>query len=126
MNNMQKNILVWGVVLLASCEYGYFYSYEMTNEAHFVISVELSTIKGDFNYIIDKNETKIVLETEHGIESRNGPHFRDVSYALKKCIVSRNDTVSKKIYLDNSSWEFVKMNNGKGIYRTTIKDDEFK
>jgi hypothetical protein len=119
---VKKIFFIFLVLLFNSCEYAYVYTYEITNETDSNIIVEIETIDNDHSrQIIEQKETKIILTTEHGIEKSTGPYFRDVSKDFKKCIISKNDTLSAKNYMDNSSWNYVK-----GQYKAIIRNDEFQ
>ena len=111
---------------MVSCDYGYLYRYEIINNTECRITVDIKTDEGNVNYVIEKHETKMIYETTHGVQGSKGPYFRDVYRDLKKCVVSRNDTISNKNYLDNSSWNFIIDKIHMGHYTTTVIDDEFK
>ena len=110
------------IFLLSSCDAVYNYTYQVTNKTNSEIEIELKTFQIDTIYTIEKNVTKILFVTDHGVERPKCPYYRDVSYDLKKFNVMKNDTIiSSKNYLDSASWSF---NNG--IYNAIIEPDEFK
>jgi hypothetical protein len=121
MKQVTKIILALVLFTFSSCEHFYNYSYEIENKSSSEIIVELTTFKGNVKYIIEKDEKKIIFKTDHGVEKPNGPYFKDVSSDFKKCIVSKNDTLSNKNYLDNSSWSYLD-----GHYKAIVQDDEFE
>ncbi len=115
-------ILIVIIFLLSSCDAVYYYTYQVTNKTNSEIEIELKTFHIDTIYTIGKNVTKILFETDHGVESIKGPYYRDVSYDLKIINIIKNDTIiSSKNYLDSASWSF-----NDGIYSAIIEPNEFK
>lgn len=117
-----KLLLVISICSLCSCEYAYDYTYQVTNNTNAEVKTELKTFEIDSVYTIDIKETKALFVTWHGVEGSKGPYFEDVNRDLDYFVVTKNDTlISKRSYLNNSSWEF-----NEGLYSTTILNDEFE
>lgn len=122
----KKNIKIIAVLIaifsLSSCDYLYDYTYQVKNETDSQLSIELKSHMIDSVYMIGANETKILFITDHGVEGSKGPYFKDVSFDLKRFVVTKDDTlVSSKNYLVNSSWNY-----DNGLYSTTVNNEEFK
>jgi len=114
---------IFGLTLLmTSCEYGYDYTYTLTNKTDSQIKVYVKTFRIDSIYTIAKDSTEILFITDHGIEGSKGPYFANVTEDLDKFTVTINETsVSKRDYLKNESWTFTK-----GDYSTIVTNNEFK
>jgi len=109
-------ILMLSVGLLASCDYAYDYTYEVTNDTDSEVKIKVQTFRIDSTYSISANETQILFVTDHGLEGSKGPYFEDVAEEINVFVVTKNDTlVSTKDYLDNSSWDY-----DDGLYHATI------
>ena len=112
------------VLLFTSCEYGYDYSYRVTNMTDTLINVYAKTFLIDSTFIIPKDSTKVLLVTNHGIEGSRGPYFSDVNVDLDIFIIKKNDIItSKRDYLKNDAWSF---NDNDGVYSTIVTNEEFK
>lgn len=108
--------------LISCVDYSYNYTYKVTNLSGSGIKIDLKTTEGiDSTYSIDNNEIRILFITNHGLEGPDGPHFTDVSTDLEELIITKNEIVSKKNYLDNLSWEF-----SDGTYHSIVTNEEFK
>ncbi len=111
------------VVSFSSCvDYGYDYSYRVSNQTNSEIKIEVKTVEIDSIYSVSSNETKILFVTDHGLEGPKGPYFADVASDLETFVVIKNDTlISTKNYLDNASWNY-----NDGVYSTTVEENEFE
>jgi len=121
---MKKDLLTLFICLFSffSCDHTYEYTYEVTNESDSEVKIDLKASRFDSSYLVGTNDTKILFVKEHGVEAQNGPYFKDVSYDLDEFIVTKDRTlISKKDYLDNSSWIY-----NDGWYRATITNEEFE
>ena len=115
-------ILIISMWFLASCDYAYDYTYEVTNDTDSEIKIKVKTFRIDSTYSVSANETQILFVDDHGLEGSKGPYFEDVAEELDKFIVTKNDTlISTKDYLDNSSWDY-----NDGLYHATVDDNEFE
>ena len=113
-------LILLTVGLLTSCEYGYTYSYSVTNSCDTTVDIHLKTYKIDSVFKLTKDETKILYMTDHGVQSSKGPYFSDVNQDLKIFTVTKGQVQSNRDYLKNDNWSFEK-----GVYSAIITNDEF-
>lgn len=120
---MKTYLFILGFLLIMwGCEYGYDYSYTVTNKSDGQIKVYVKTFRIDSTFSIPKDSTKKLFIANHGIEGSKGPYFENVTVDLDSFMVIRNDTsMSTRNYLKNDSWNFTK-----GDYSTTVTNDEFE
>jgi hypothetical protein len=110
------------VVIMVACDYAYDYSYKVTNDCDKPIMVKVKTFRIDSTFEINQKKTKVLFIKDHGVESANGPHFRDVNKDLESFRVSKGDSIfSKRYFLKNEAWIF-----SDGEYSTTITENEFE
>lgn len=109
-------------VLLTCCDYGYDYTYKVTNDSDFDVKIELETFRFDSTYFILAHERKTLFTKSHGAEGSKGPYYDDVANDLYKFVLTKNDTIfSTRDYLENAAWEY-----NDGLYHATIESEEFE
>ena len=109
------------LILLSGCEYSYDYSYTVTNKSDRQIHVFVKTFEIDSTFLIQKDSTKKLFITWHGVEGSKGPYSRNVNVDLDSFKVTKQDIIkSKRDYLKNDAWTFIN-----GDYSTTVTNEEF-
>lgn len=114
------------ITTFASCDYGYRYTYEVTNNTDTTIEVHLRTryLRGDSVVALPAMARQVVYETSHGVEGRTGPYYRKVAVDLDSFyIIKRQDTATPD-YLRDSCWKFTK-SGPNGIYATEVTNGNF-
>lgn len=107
--------------LFCSCEHTYNYSYTLTNDADTSVQVSYITKDAVDSVIeLNKNETRLFLIDDHGLEGGKGPYQKDVVQDFIVLSVSKNGLNSTRNYLKNEGWTY-----SEGAYKTTITDSEF-
>lgn len=115
-------LLIGGILVLTSCEYSYMYSYKITNNSDSNVDVHLKTFRIDSTYKIQKDSTKTLFTTTHGIEASGGPYFDDVKNDIVEFKVIKNkQKVSNRDFLKNDNWSY-----DKGIYSIIITESDFE
>ena len=89
-----KWLVVIGVLVFASCECVYDYSYEIKNETDGKLTIALTNNTAQYNESIGIGTSDTLFVTDHGIEQcRKGPFYQEVSIDIETISVWKDDTL---------------------------------
>ena len=112
--------------ILYSCEQGYSYNYQLTNNSDTIISVYFRSFSQDTSFTLIPGDTKMFYSTFHGMEGFGGPFKRSIKNDIKSLIVKKGRKISNKNYLNDNEWFFDKKNDFKAVYKAVITNKEFR
>lgn len=106
---------------ITGCDPVFEYSYEVTNHSHDEIRVTWRHEGRDSAVTVAPNQSLLMYQTDHGIETGDGPHFESLRKTFDTLYITRLDgSPTKRNYLEDSLWEF---NNG--LYRAEVSNEDF-